>query len=86
MQQFIIPSEPPRTVKSRDGSRTFTVQRCGLVGSDGLAQRFDIWHSAGESPYPPGRYVLDVDRSLYVDRRGNLGIRPVLVPVESKKA
>lgn len=85
MQQFVIPNAPTRNVKSRDGQRNFIVQQCGLIGSDGLGQRFDLWLNGGETPYPPGRYVLDIDKSIYVNRRGDLAIRPVLIPVEAKK-
>jgi len=87
-QQFIVSNAPHRTVRSRDGHRSYLVQSCGLVGSDGLAQRFDLWINEDQSLYQPGRYVLDVDRSIYVDRKGNLAIRPVLIPAptEAKKA
>lgn len=86
MQIFVITDAPIRHVNARQGNRTFQVQTCGLIGNDGLAQRFDIWHNADDTPYKPGRYVLDVERSIYVDRKGNLAIRPVLIPVNEKRA
>lgn len=79
-QLFIVSEAPARVVRSRDGHRSFQVQACGLVGRDGLAQRFDLWVNEGESLYKPGRYTLDLERSLYVDRKGNLAVRPVLIP------
>ena len=86
MQQFIVPNAPARKVNARDGKRQFWVQPVGLIGSDGLSQRFDLWINEGETPYPPGRYVLDIERSIYVDRKGNLAIRPHLIAVAEKKA
>lgn len=80
MQRFIVSDAPHRTVRSRDNTRSFFVQSCGLVGRDGLAQRFDLWVNESESLYKPGQYVLDPELSIYVDRKGNLAIRPVLIP------
>lgn len=79
--RVIIANVPLRKVPSKDGKRTFHVQSAGLVGSDGLASRFDVWISDRDTPHQPGEYEIDHERSVYVDRQGNLAIRPVLVPV-----
>ena len=86
MQLFIVSDSPVRTMRRRDGSGSFQVQSCGLLGKDGLAQRFDLFIDERDRPYPAGTYVLDPERSLYVNRAGALSVRPVLIPVPTEKA
>lgn len=85
MQHFLVPEGEPRRVRAKDGQRTYSVQWVGLVGRDGLASRFELWTSGDKSPYAPGRYVLDVDNSVYVNQQGKLAINPVLIPFATSK-
>lgn len=84
--RIMIPNVQARRVNSRDGKRSFLVQAAGLIGKDGLAQRFEVWHGEKDTPHPPGEYTIDLDNSIYVGKTGNLEIRPRLLPVEAPRA
>ena len=57
-----------------------------MIGKDGLSERIEVWHDEKSTPYAPGEYTLDVDNSIYLDRKtGNLAIRPRLIPVEAPR-
>lgn len=59
-----------------------------LHGDEAYPEKIELVLRDPLKPYPPGLYVIDYDKSVYVDRNQRVSINPVLMPAptEARKA
>jgi hypothetical protein len=58
-----------------------------MHGDEAYPEKIELVLRDPLKPYPPGLYVIDYEKSIYVDRNQRVAINPVLMPapVEARK-
>jgi len=73
MQKILVPAiGEVRSINSRKTGAQFHIQSVGLIGNDGLAEKFDVLHSDLKDVLKPGTYTFAAD-AIYVSN-GKLAV------------
>ncbi|MDX2349132.1 MAG: single-stranded DNA-binding protein [Porticoccus sp.] len=65
---------------------SMTKQVGWLHGKDSYPVKVEFLLKDGQSPYAPGMHLVDLEKSVFVDRNNRIAINAVLIPAAQKAA